>query len=125
MQLDSDLIGNSYSEPPIVNTTEKEDVDNNEKTMCTKNDKGKPPRKSKIRKIVKKKNKRKFAGLIVEGVPSLWLESEVDVDSILDNMKQSSIYVNCLSKHNMFVVDFQLEFLITYGFDLKTNVILR
>ena len=40
MQLDSDLIGNSYSEPPIVNTTEKEDVDNNEKTMCTKNDKG-------------------------------------------------------------------------------------
>ena len=108
VQLDSALIDNSYSEPPIVNTTEKEDVDNNEKSMCTKYDKGRPPRKSKRRKIVKKKDKRKFAGLIVEGIPSLWLESEVDVDSILDDTKQSSIYVNCLSKHNMFVVDFQL-----------------
>ena len=111
VQLDSDLIVDSST--AIVSTTEKEDVDNNEKTMCTKNDKGRPPRKSKRRKIVKKKDKRKFAGLIVEGVPSLWLESEVDVDSILDNMKQSSIYVNCLSKNNRFVVDFQLEFLFT------------
>ena len=46
---------------------------------------------------------------------------------ILDDIKQSSIYVNCLSKHNIFVVDCQLEcFLrITYGFDLDKNVILR
>ena len=39
------------------------------------------------KKRKKKKSKAKFVGLIVEGVPSLWLESEVDVVSILDVMK--------------------------------------
>ena len=64
-------------------------------------------------RIKKKKRKTKFAGLIVERVSSLWLKSEVGVMSIIDDMKQSSIYVICLSKHNRFVVDCQLEFLFT------------
>ena len=33
--------------------------------------------------------------------------------SIIDDMKYSNIYVKCLSKHNRFVVDCQLDFLIT------------
>ena len=45
VQLDSDLIVNAST--AIVSTTEKEDVDDNETTMFTKNDKGRPPRKSK------------------------------------------------------------------------------
>ena len=45
VQLDSDLIVNAST--AIVNTTEKEDVDDNETKICTKNDKGRPPRKSK------------------------------------------------------------------------------
>ena len=64
-------------------------------------------------RIKKKKRKTKFAGLIVERVSSLWLKSEVGVMSIIDDMKQSSIYVICLSKHNRFVVDCQLEFFYT------------
>ena len=71
--------------------------------------KRRPHQKSKRVRITKKKSKTKFAGLIVEGVPSLWLASEVDVVSILDVMKQSSIYVNYLSKHNRFVVDCQFD----------------
>merc|ERR1712161_166680 len=51
VQLDSDLIVNAST--AIVSTTEKEDVNDNEKTMCTKNDKGRPPRRSKRKKIVK------------------------------------------------------------------------
>ena len=51
--------------------------------------------------------------MIVEGVPSLWLESEIDVVSIVEDMKQSSLYVNCLSKNNRFVVDCHLELLFT------------
>ena len=38
-------------------------------------------------RIKKKKSKTKFAGVIVEQEPSLWLESEVEVVSILDDTK--------------------------------------
>ena len=33
--------------------------------------------------------------------------------SIIEYMKHSSIYVNCLSKHNRFVVDYQFNLLFT------------
>ena len=49
--------------------------------------KRRPHQKSRRRRIKKKKSKTKFAGLILEGVPSLWLESEVDIVSIIDGMK--------------------------------------
>ena len=111
VQLDSNLIVNAST--AIVSTTEKEDVDDNETTICTKNDKGRSLRKLKRKKIVKKKSKTKFAGLAVEGVPTLWLELEIDVVSIVEDMKQSSLYVNCLSKNNRFVVDCHLELLFT------------
>ena len=84
VQLDSDLIVNAST--AIVSTTEKEDVDDNETTMCTKNCKERPLRKSKRRKIVKKKSKTKFAGVTVEGVPTLWLELEIYVVSIVEDM---------------------------------------
>ena len=45
VQLDSDLIVNAST--AIVSTTEKEDMDDNETTICTKNDKGRSLRKSK------------------------------------------------------------------------------
>ena len=62
---------------------------------------------------MKKKSKTKFAGVTVESVLTLWLESEIDVVSIVKDMKHSSIYVNCLSKHNRCVVDCHLELLFT------------
>ena len=70
-------------------------------------------RSTKRRKIVKKKSKTKFAGVTVESVPTLWLESEIDVVSIVEDMKHSSIYVNCLSNYNRCVVDCHLELLFT------------
>ena len=76
--------------------------------MCQRNDKR---RSIKRRKIVKNKSKTKFADVTIESVPILWLASEIDVVSIVEDMKHSSIYVNCLSNHNRFVVDCRLELL--------------
>ena len=78
--------------------------------MCQKNDKR---RSTKRRKIIKKNSKTKFTGVTFEGVPTLWLESEIDVVYIVEDMKHSSIYVNGLSKHNRCVVDCHLELLFT------------
>ena len=111
VQLDSHLVVNTST--AIVSTTEKEDVGDNETMMCTKTDKGRRLRKSKGRKIVKKMSKTKFVGLTVEGVPTLWLELEIDVVSIVEDIKYRSLYVNCLSKNNRFVVDCHLELLLT------------
>ena len=81
LQLDTGYIGDSYTQQITVNTAEIEDVE--DKDMIKK----KPHQKSKSVRIKKKKGKAKFAGLIVEGVTSLWLELEVDVVSIRDVMK--------------------------------------
>ena len=99
-------------------------MNDNETTMCTKNDKGRPLQKSK-KKIAKRKTKARFAGVIVEGVPTLWLKVEIDVVSIIKDMKHSSIYVNCLWKNNRFIVDCQLESLFTnhLWIRFKENVI--
>ena len=86
--------------------------------MCQKNDKR---RSTKRRKIVKKKSKTKFAGVTIEGVPTLWLELEIDVVSIVEDMKHSRLYVNCLSKH---IVIWSYCLRIIYWFDSNKNVIL-
>ena len=49
--------------------------------------KRRPRQKSTRVRIKNKKSKTKFAGVIVEGEPSVWLESEVDVVLILDDIK--------------------------------------
>ena len=100
---------------------EIEDVEDKDVMTCEKNDTSDLPQQQSKRRLkqqekrirIKKKSKSKFAGLIVEGVPSLWLEVEIDVVSIVDDMKQSKMFVNCLSKCNMFVIDYQLNLLFT------------
>ena len=69
--------------------------------------------KIKRRRIVKKKSKTKFTGVIIEGEPTLWLEFKMHIVFIVENIKHSSIYVNCLSKHNRCVVYCQLDLLFT------------
>ena len=109
VQFDAVFSSIPSSEQVTVNTTKIGDIEDNETTICQKNEK----KSTKRRKIVKKKSKTKFAGVTVESVPTLWLESEIDAVSIVEGMKHSSIYVNCLSKHNRCVVDCHLELLFT------------
>ena len=116
LQFDISFIGGSSSGQIIDNTAKIEDVDDKDVMHYEENDtsdypqqksKRIPHEKLKRNRIIKKKIKSKFAGAIVEGEPSLWLESDIDIVSIVDDMKQSNIYVNCLSKHNRCVVDCQ------------------
>ena len=95
LQLNADLINHTYSEQITINTTKIDDVEDKDMTTFgnivigdppQQQSKRRPHQKSKRVRITKKKSKTKFAGLIVEGVPSLWLETEVDVVSILDDM---------------------------------------
>ena len=113
VQLDAGFSGDSSSEKIIANAREIEDVEDNETATRQKNNKRRSQQKSKRRRIVKERSKTKCPGIIVEGVPTLWLELEIDVVSIIEDIYHSSICVNCLSKHNRFVVDCQLELLFT------------
>ena len=122
LQLDVGLINAPSLEKITINTLEIDDVEDKDMMTFENIDISDPPQqqskrrlhnKSKRVRIKKKKSRTKFDGVIVEGVPSLWFESEINVVSILDDMKQNSIYVNCMSKHNRFVVDCQLDFLFT------------
>ena len=54
-----------------------------------------------------------FTGAIVEGELTLWFQSKINVVSIVEDMNQSNIYVNYLSKYNRFIVDCQLDLLFT------------
>ena len=100
---------------------EIEDVEDKDVMTCEKNDTSDLPQQQSKRRLkqqekrirIKKKSKSKFAGLIVKGVPSLWFEVEIDVVSIVDDMKQSKMFVNCLSKCNIFVINYQLNLLFT------------
>ena len=49
--------------------------------------------------------KTKFDGVIVEGEPTFWLESKIYVVYIVEDIKQSNIYINYLSTYNGFVID--------------------
>ena len=116
------LINVPSLEKITINTLEIDDVEDKDMMTFENIDISDPPQqqskrrlhnKSKRVRIKKKKSRTKFDGVIVEGVPSLWFELEINVVSILDDMKQNSIYVNCMSKHDRFVVDCQLDFLFT------------
>ena len=96
LQLDAGLIDDPSLEQVIINMTEIEDV--KDKDMMTfenidindpsqQQPKRRQHQKSIRTRIKKKKSKTKFAGVIVEQEPSLWLESEVEVVSILDDTK--------------------------------------
>ena len=67
-----------------------------------------------------------FTGAIVEGELTLWFQSKINVVSIVEDMNQSNIYVNYLSKYNRFIFDCQLDLLFTnhLWIRFKKNVIL-
>ena len=96
LQLDVGLINAPSLEKITINTLEIDDVEDKDMMTFENIDISDPPQqqskrrlhnKSKRVRIKKKKSRTKFDGVIVEGVPSLWFESEINVVSILDDMK--------------------------------------
>ena len=80
LQLDAGLINDPSSEQVTINTKEIDDVEDKDMTTFgnivigdppQQQSKRRPHQKSKRVRIKKKKDKAKFAGLIVEGVTSL------------------------------------------------------
>ena len=52
----------------------------------------------------------------------MWLEVEINILSIVNNMKQSNMYVDCISKDNRYVNDFQFYLLFMNHFWIQFKV---